>query len=129
MKCTWTEIGTLCQLWKDGHFSYGYNIISREMVTKTITKPVPMTTGWGCSENEFPEYLKGCEQFYSYNHISRYSADWELKPEYRENRPTYSVEISYELVEVEFTPEGEKEIKRRYNIHKRLMERYGRLMG
>ena len=110
-------------------FPKHYDVISTEKVTKTITKRVPYTTGYygDYDENGFPKYLKGCEEFYlKPNHKWE---PWRLKPEYETNRPTYSTTITYEVLEIKLTAEGKKEVERRYNIHKRNMEKYAKLLG
>ena len=109
-------------------FPKHYDVISTEKVTKTFQKLVPWTTmGNNCDEDGFPLYLAGCKEFYN-KPTHRWGA-WTLKNEYAENRPTYFITITYEAYEIELTPEGKKEVERRYKIHKRNMEKYAKLLG
>ena len=120
MKVTFT---TVQYLW-----SQHYHIISEERVTEEFTKLCPKTTGWNW-DTDFPKYLAGCEKYYQ-PRTEKYGANqWELKPEYRENRPTYKITITYTLYDVELTANGKREATRRYNIHKRNMEKYAKLLG
>lgn len=110
-------------------FPKHYDVIRTEKVTKTFTKPVPYTAGWACNcdEDGFPKYLAGCKDYY--NHPTHKWQPFQLKPEYEDNRPTYSITITYEVLDIELTEEGRKEVERRYNIHKRNMEKYAKLLG
>lgn len=129
MKVTYSEIQTLGYLYQDGHCNKAYDEISREPIIKTIIKKAPLSTGWtcNCDKDGFPLYLKECKEYYN---IPKHKWEmWELKEEYRENRPTYSVTISYELIDIELTEAGKKEVERRYKIHKRNMEKYAKLLG
>lgn len=129
MKCTYSQIKYLGYLRVHGHSCNAYKVISREPVIKMISKPVPHTAGWSCNcdEDGFPLYLAGCKDYYD-----RPAHKWQsfqLKPEYEDNRPTYSVRIAYEVLDIELTAEGKAEVERRYNIHKRNMEKYAKLLG
>lgn len=108
-----------------------YTVISKEEVTKNISHNIPITTGFCCSR--IPSYLKGFEDYYN-EEVQTWGSHttirgWRLKPEYLENRPQYTISITYTLYDVEFTKKGKDEIKRRYNIHKRNLEKYASLMG
>lgn len=109
-----------------------YTIINEEEITKNISHNIPVTTGYyGCFH--FPSYLKGFEDYYNKkvenwgSHIT--ICGWRLKPEYLENRPQYTISVTYTLYDVEFTKKGKDKIKRRYNIHKHNLEKYANLMG
>lgn len=107
-----------------------YHIIGKEEVTRTVSHKIPLTTGF--YEQHFPKYLKGFEGCYN-RHTDVYGRRainrWTIKPEYIDDRPHYSISVTYTEYEVEFTEKGKKEIERRYNIHKRNLEKYARLMG
>lgn len=121
MKCTYSQIQYL--------YCDAYKVISREPVIKMISKPVPHTAGWSCNcdEDGFPLYLAECKNYY--NRPAHKWQPFQLKPEYEDNRPTYSVRIAYEVLDIELTAKGKKEVERRYKIHKRNMEKYAKLLG
>lgn len=104
-------------LWSDY-----YSIVSERMETKTVTNPIPYTTG--IYESQFPTYLKGFEDYYE--KVSRF-APWRLKD--KKNRPCYTITVSYPVYDIKLKPNGEKEFQRRYQMHKRNMEKYARLLG
>lgn len=109
-----------------------FNIIGREVITRTVFHKIPYETGY--YNGEFPKYLAGFEHYYEERHrenwwSSGHTSYWHIKPEYEDNRPQYSISVTYVECEVEFTEKGKKEIERRYNIHKRNLEKYARLMG
>lgn len=108
-----------------------YTVIGKEEITKNISRNIPITTGFGCSC--FPSYLKGFEDYYNKEKQTWGSritiCGWRLKSEYLKNRPQYTISVTYTLYDVEFTKTGKDEIKRRYDIHKRNLEKYASLMG
>ena len=98
-----------------------YNLIDTKTVTKTVERSIPTCTE---DNKKFPTYLTGFAHCYN-----RGAYVFTLKPEYQNNRPKYSITVSYEVYTIEFTDIGRKEIARRYKIHKRNMDRYAKLMG
>lgn len=128
MKVSYSQIKYLGCLRVAGHSCDAYKVISHEPVIKMISKPVPYTTGLSCNcdEDGFPLYLAGYKEFY--NKLP-HRWGWTLKNEYAENRPAYSITITYEAYEIELTAEGKAEVERRYKIHKRNMEKYAKLLG
>jgi len=102
-------------------------INGEEKVTKTVTPFLPYETGQ--YTEHFPNYLKGYESYYKENKRSYRPCYWVLKDEYRENRPTYKLDVTYNIYDITLTHEGRKEAKRRYYLHLRNMEKYRRLMG
>ena len=110
-----------------------YVILSEEKVTKTITSKIPFTTGYfqKFDENDsrmFPAYLHGFEEYYEPNGWDRI---FRLKKEYRDkdSRPSYTMDISYTLYDIELTDEGREIVEERYKMYKRCMERYAKMMG
>ena len=127
MKTTYSNIKSLYY----GDFRGSYiKVNGREEKSITVTHKLPYTTGRGCSE--LPSYLKGFEKYYNfipYNSGWSYPRFmWILKEGYRENRPTYTFETTVEIFDVDFTENGKAELKRRYEMYKRNMEKYARLL-
>lgn len=118
MKTTWSKIKTLDRS--------RYTIVATEKKTATVKRPLPYRTGW--DRTHFPNYLAGFENYYECKTFYG-GAIWALKLEYWKNRPTYTQTIEFDLLDVEFTEEGKKEIQRRYELHKRNMEKYARLLS
>lgn len=110
-------------------FVNGVEKYSYTIATKVVTKPIPLETGYGdeYDEDGFPLYLKEFKKYYEKSR-SYYWNPWKLQKEYIDNRPTYTIKVSYKTYDVEFNDFGKKEIERRYNIHKRNMEKYAKLM-
>jgi len=98
-----------------------YNIVSQETVTETVDREIPKRAG---KDGIFPEYLAGFENCYTLN-----GATYTLNSEFEENRPTYTVEITYERFNVEFTEDGEAEIARLCTLHTKAAEWFRALMG
>ena len=109
--------------------AYGvdYRVTSVEKVTRTITKPLPVITGWGPSK--FPKYLKGYEQYY--NCVDNYYPYWKLKPEYcvhGENRPCYTIEVTYDVIDITLTEGGREKVQNRMERHNKLAKQYALLL-
>lgn len=125
MKVTCNQIQNLYSYGKHPH----YKVLNEERKSVIVTHKIPFTAG--TLTGFFPSYLKGFEKYYEHKSIkfSRFKYEcWELKPEYKENRPSYTFEAISYVLDIELTEEGKKEIQRRYNIHKRNMEKYASLM-
>lgn len=110
--------------WKNPLYqdSNDYNIVGRHEVIKTITRPIPTYTS-AFVDNKDGGYLRGFAEYYR--------EVWGgsiLKDEYRENRPNYTVAISYELYDIELTERGLKKVIDRYEQHRRIAERYATLL-
>jgi len=101
-----------------------YEIISEEKVTKVVYHPIPFSTGFSRS-NQFPQYLKGYEDYYERidNRRKLY-----LKEQYQNCRPQYAYTVTYTIYDVEWKDYAKQEIARRYASHKKNMEFYARLM-
>ena len=123
MKVTNREIKSLCNWGK----YVDYRVVGVESVTKTVSHEIPLTTG--VIGTGFPIYLFDFKDYYMNTNKYRRGGYWILKSEYIENRPRYSITVTYNVLDVEFTEHGKEEIARRYNLHKRNMEKYARLMG
>lgn len=100
-----------------------YNIVGRHLVKKTITRPLPFYSYGVCEGG----YLEGYSRYYE-------PTEWlsgmkHLKREYRgENRPTYTLEISYCLLDIELTERGFEKVMKRYEQHMRIAKRYASLL-
>ena len=126
IKTTYSKIKTL------NHYNgpVNYVVMEKETVTKVKQCKIPYETWY---HTEFPKYLKGFEQYYNkvveknfWGGVGEY---WKLKDEYKENRPMYSIVLTYDLLTIELTEEGKTEVERRYEMHKRNMEKYASLLG
>lgn len=98
-----------------------YTIIAERSVTKIVTPRLPFTSYSKCVEKG---YLKDYAQFYNRNGIY-----YTLKDEYKDNRPTYSIEVTFKRYDIELTKQGMKKARSRYESHKRNMEAYAQLLG
>jgi hypothetical protein len=126
MKVTHSQVKYLTY-WRN--FTHYYVVKNKEQKTITIQHKIPFVTG--VYAPAFPQYLKGFEHcydsaqergcYYTYN-------KWVLKPEYAENRPLYSFTTTVEIMDIELTEAGKEEVQRRYELHKRNMDRYERLL-
>lgn len=102
-----------------------YNVVATHEVKKTVTHPLPFST-CAFSFGRDGGYLKG---FASYYHQDEYrSATLWLNNEYREHRPNYTIEIVYNLYDIELTERGLKKVHDRYELHRRNAERYAALL-
>lgn len=106
-----------------------YTVNSIEYKKKVITAFLPYETGkYEAGKVVFPDYLKGYEEYYDY----RYHC-FNLKREYRLNgskgRPTYTLEITYPVYDITFTPWGVETLESRYRSYKKLADEYGKLLG
>jgi hypothetical protein len=127
MKVTRKTLRTLIK--ERPYTDYGhYRILAEEKVTKEVQHPIPYYSN-AVGPNNFPEYLKGFEEYYKMGYHSPYTTQWILKPEYKENRPKYTYKVTYTVYDIELTEEGQKEVERRYNMYLRLTEKYARLLG
>ena len=123
MKTTKSVLKSFCNYSKDYK---NYEIIDSEKVTRTVTHKIPFeTTAFYAGEKS---YLSGFEAYYEKIDHYPFSPHWRLRSEYVKNRPTYSIEITYNLLTVEFTEQGKERIKYRYELHRRNMEKYAKLM-
>lgn len=109
-----------------------FTVINREEVEKVVSHKIPHETGY--YNGEFPKYLAGFEHCYEERHrknwfYSGHTPYWRLKPEYEDNRPLYTIKITYTELDITLTDEGREEVQRRYEIHKRNAEKYHRLLG
>lgn len=108
-------------------YGYDYYATSVEKVTRTITKPLPVITGW--VKSVFPKYLKGYEQYYE--RVDNLYPYWKLKPEYcvhGENRPCYTIEVTYDVIDITLTERGRKTVQNRMEKHNRLAKQYALLL-
>ena len=103
-----------------------YNITDVEEKKTTVCHKLPYYTSvFYYNENS---YLKGFEEYYE--KLKGSYGDYRLKNEYIniENRPVYSIDITYKVYTVVFTSFGKEKIKARYEMHKKQMERYTKMM-
>jgi hypothetical protein len=104
-----------------------YKIIDKHEVTTTVTHPIPYTTGcvtYGRNPKSIlPDYLKGFEQYYD---AGRYSM--RIKPEYRYNRPKYTIEVKHTLYDVELTKLGMEYVQERISHYQRLAQGFARFL-
>ena len=125
MKVTHNQVKYL-KSWSDTYF------ITKGTEEKTITVQHKIPRVTGVFENHFPNYLQGFEQYYDLVPMRAYLSvhnRWVIKPEYEENRPLYSISTTIEILDIELTEEGKKEVQRRYELHKRNMEKYESLLN
>ncbi len=109
-------------------FKGDYIVVGTENFTKTIHHPIPGVTRRRDGKDGLPDYLKGFENYYrtsDYFGMIYYC----IKDEYKENRPEYEIEVTSQIVDIRLTEIGRKECERRFNIHKKNMEKYARLLG
>ncbi len=120
MELTW---GQLKSLWGN----YQIIILSRREETKTIYIKLPFHAG-KISDYSFPKYLEGYEKCYRKSE-GKWN-NWVLTEEAKKFRDLIKVpfEIKVNIYDVKITEEGKAEIQRRYNIHKRNMEKYAKLL-
>lgn len=102
-----------------------YTILAERTVTKVVTPRLPLTTYADSVEGG---YLKDYAQFYR-PEISPFGRYYLLKDEYKGNRPTYSIEVTFKRYDIELTEQGTKRARGRYESHKRNLETYARLLG
>ena len=104
-----------------------YKIINKHEVTTTVTHPIPYTTGYTTyrsKEAVIPDYLKGFEKYYDVGHYSL-----RLKPEYRFNRPTYTIDVKHTLYDVELTKLGVERVQECAKYYQRMAQEYTRFLG
>lgn len=99
-----------------------YNIVATHEIIKTITRPIPICT-IAFRDNADGGYLKGFADYYRNGWF-----DAILKDEYRDNRPNYTITISYNLYDIELTEKGMKKVVNRCERYRRLAERYATLL-
>ena len=104
---------------------YNFEILGQTEVHKTIKHYIPYSTEWNIKTGGFPSYLAGFESYYEYESIHN---KWKLKEEYLNNRPKYSVEITYFEYEVKLNEDVKKEIKRRYEYYSKIANKYEKLL-
>ena len=103
-----------------------YRIVNKHEVTTTVTHPIPYTTGYvlhSTMELVLPDYLKGFEQYYKVRSYGIY-----LKPEYRHNRPKYTIEVKHTLYDVELTQLGMEYVQKRLSYYQRLAQGFARFL-
>ena len=103
-----------------------YRIVNKHEVTTTVTHPIPYSTGyvgWNHSKPVLPDYLKGFERYYD---AGRYSL--RIKPEYRYNRPSYTIDVKHTLYDVELTNVGMERVQERVNYYQRLAKEFARFL-
>lgn len=108
------------------HVLGDYRILRKEKVTKEVHHPIPYRS---YSDVGFAEYLRGFEEYYTMGYQTKYTTEWILKPEFRKNRPNYAYTVTYTEYDIELTEDGRATVEGRYKMHRRLMERYARLLG
>lgn len=101
-----------------------FNIIDERLVTKTVIHRLPLFPCAHCLEKG--GYLENYAQYYD---LSEYRFDGKLKEEYRNERPTYSIEVTFKRYDIELTKKGEDFARSRYESHKRNLETYAHLLG
>lgn len=89
----------------------------------TVTNKIPFNT-YRTYKGTFPSYLKNYRDYYF--EIDEYC--YALKEEYKENRPTYSIEVTKYEYDVEFTKSGKEVIKERLALHEKNAEFYKKMM-
>lgn len=110
-------------------FKGDYIVMGTENVTKIVHHPIPKITRKQDGKAGFPNYLKGFEDYYNVRDILG-ATYYLLKDEYDdENRPEYEIEVTSQIVDIRLTKRGREECERRFNIHKKNMEKYARLLG
>lgn len=121
MELTW---GQLKSLWGN----YQIIILSRREETKTVYIKLPFYAGKLSDDSSFPKYLEGYEK--CYRKSGGEWNDWVLTEEAKKFRDLIKVpfEVKINIYDVKITEEGKAEIQRRYNIHKRNMEKYAKLL-
>lgn len=107
-----------------------YNIVATHEIRKTITRPLPIHTDAFMSDKK-NSYLEGFVDCYT-PWKTPLGYTWGgafLKDEYRgKNRPKYTIEISYNLYDIELTEKGMKKVVNRCERYRRLAERYATLL-
>lgn len=110
-------------------FKGDYIVVGTEEVKKIVHHPIPIITRIQDGKADFPNYLKGFEDYYNVKNILG-ATYYLLKDEYEDdNRPEYEIEVTSQIVDIRLTERGRKECERRFNIHKKNMEKYARLLG
>ena len=136
MKVTKSTLNRMNRHIYNGHHwvPANYVVLSEEKAVKTITSKIPFETGFnsGIDENlhtKFPAYLHGFEEYY--DNSTGCFGQFRLKKEYwdKNSRPSYTIDISYILYDIELTDDGKELVNKRYEQHKRLMELYAKMMG
>lgn len=104
-----------------------YKVVNKHETTTTVSHPIPYTTGfvtYGTKKAVLPEYLKGFEDCYDKGYYSL-----RLKPEYRNKRPKYTIEVKHTLYDVELTELGREYASERCAYYQRLANEYAYLLG
>lgn len=107
--------------WVNIHNSENYNILSEEVVEKEVSHKIPIECGYWI--NGFPKYLKGFEDYY--REVDSCYCCYRIKDP--ENRPNYTIKISYTLYDVEFTEKGKEIINERLKMYEKSYNRYKKL--
>jgi len=103
-----------------------YNVVDvHQLETVKITHPIPYETGY--YTDAFPAYLREFYAYYDYDGRP-WTKGWRLKEEYRENRPTYTIEVTPVAYDIVLTNWGENYAQRRFNQYQRLAKQYGSLL-
>ena len=103
-----------------------YKIVNKHEVTTTVTHHIPYSTGYTTyrsKEAVIPDYLKGFEKYYDVGYYSL-----RLKPEYRYNRPNYTIEVKHTLYDVELTKLGKEHVQKRVSYYQRVAQEFARFL-
>lgn len=107
---------------------YCYNSV--EPKTYEFNLPIPFETGW--PTDKFPNYLKGFENYYNTVTLPRYfgkdSVYYELKEEYRNNRPKYHITVTHPVYNVDVTEKNLEYANGYFNRYTRLAKQYADLI-
>ena len=112
--------------WERRDWGNDYKIVATHEVKKTVKKPIPTyTDAFYIHDDSGGGYLAGFQDYYT---KTRWSG-WVLNKEYWEaNRPCYSIDITYNLYDIELTEQGREKVLARYKLHQRCAERYASLL-
>lgn len=124
MKVTRSQIKTL-SYW--GSQTEMYKVLDSETQVITVHHKIPQQTA--ANHGKISTYLKGYEKYYDLKKLRYNIEGFVLKEEYYNNRPEYTYTTTCYVYDIELTDEGRKEVSRRYEIHKRNMEKYARMLG
>ena len=103
---------------------------SIEPKTYEFNPPIPFETGW-ITEN-FPNYLKGFEKYYNVVKLPSFFGKernyYELKEEYRNNRPKYHITVTHPIYDVDITEKNLEYATGYFNRYTRLAKQYADLI-
>ena len=102
---------------------------SIEQKTYEFNLPIPFETGW--ITGRFPSYLKGFEKYYNAIKLPSFCGEdpyYELKEEYRNNRPKYHITITHPIYDVDVTEKNLEYATNYFNRYTRLAKQYADLI-